>query len=103
MNIKVFNASNFGVPQNRERVFIIGTKIFTKDIYPSGKKQVISTREAIGDLDFLDASEFSTSYQKPIGSEYQKVMRVDTNILFNHKVANHTKTVIDRFSYLNKG
>ena len=50
---KVLNASDYGVPQDRKRVFIIGFRddvINTPFIFPSKLNYKVTLREAIGDL-----------------------------------------------------
>lgn len=59
IKINVYNTSDFGLPQNRERVFI---RLFKKglswrDPIPSDK--VMTLRDAIGDLPSLEAGESS--------------------------------------------
>ncbi|MCE3040298.1 DNA cytosine methyltransferase [Helicobacter anatolicus] len=55
------NAADFGVPQNRERIFIVGCKksIGNKHfVFPSQKtKTKVSLREAIGDLPEIESGE----------------------------------------------
>ena len=52
VSAKVLNAKNYGVPQTRERLFIIG---YRKDLclqpsFPAPQNRAVSTREAISDL-----------------------------------------------------
>lgn len=63
----VVNASDYGVPQNRERVLFIGCRKdqeLIKDIPATidGSKKV-TTFEAISDLDFIGNGEEKTSYE----------------------------------------
>lgn len=57
VNYKLLKASNFGVPQHRERVIIIGNRIGVQNIFPepthgdtTGLKPFVSTQEAVGHL-----------------------------------------------------
>ncbi len=45
---KLLNAKHFGVPQNRERVFVIGHR--GKFEWPAGSKQLTTAGQALGDL-----------------------------------------------------
>jgi DNA (cytosine-5)-methyltransferase 1 len=105
----VLNAVWFGVPQVRERVFILGKKNGTEPLPPheyfNPPKDFVSVGEAISDLDFLEAGESSTVYEKEPESKYQTLMRGKTgkNDLRNHEAARHTKQVIDRFSVFKEG
>ena len=48
---KVLNARNYRVPQNRERVIIIGTKPSIEFEWPDNEIGEVSAQEAIGDLE----------------------------------------------------
>lgn len=53
----VLNAANFNVPQERRRVFIVGTsKGFTFN-FPKESEKIITIKEAIGDLPALKSGE----------------------------------------------
>lgn len=85
---KVLNAADFGVPQNRQRVFFVGIK--NKEFqFPKEKKNKVSTIEAIGDLE-----NCIDKYLIAPQTKYQKVMRKDNNELNNNEKTNHsTQTV----------
>ncbi|MDR1220674.1 MAG: DNA cytosine methyltransferase [Treponema sp.] len=56
---KLYNAADYGVPQTRERVFIVGA---SKDITPftpppPSREKYITVKEAIGDLETLPSDE----------------------------------------------
>ena len=84
----VVNSSNYGVPQNRERVLFIGCRKdqeLIKNI-PStiNEQEKVSIYEAISDLDFIGNGEERTDYETPkIMPEYehlQKIRNVDGSI-----------------------
>ena len=52
VSYKLLNASNYNVPQDRERVIIVGyhKKIGMSYEFPEGSKKFLSLRDAIGDL-----------------------------------------------------
>lgn len=124
---KTLQANDFGVPQNRKRVFFIGYKVkrISKNKYidlvvpPQFPKRNIerdvTVEEAIGDLDFLNAGHVSHNYSNlKTLSEYQiqsingrTPTIVGNNIkalqLYNHQASRHTEKVISRFSILNEG
>ncbi len=62
----VANASNYGVPQNRERVLFIGCRKDQKllsEIKPTvNENEKISVFEALYDLDFIDNNQFKKDY-----------------------------------------
>lgn len=98
------NASEYGVPQNRERVFLIGTAGDADGITaPMPVKRKTTVGEAISDLDFLDASEESSAYRKPPGTKYQKKMRDGCSVLRNHEAPRHSRKVMGRFAAILPG
>lgn len=122
VNIWELNAANYGVPQARERVFIVGNK-FEIDIPPppithyfphekeklNGKAinlaEVINVIDAIGDLPPLKAGEGEEKaiYTDSIDSEYQKFSRGENSILFNHVSMKHTLRVVQRYERIMNG
>lgn len=98
VNFKVLKASDYGVPQNRERVFFVGLR---KDIFgdrffefPEGSEtNSVSTEEALSDLPSLDNGENHEAYKTEPLNEFQKLMRKNNlnNILTNNEVTNHTE------------
>jgi DNA (cytosine-5)-methyltransferase 1 len=104
VKIEVLKASKFGVPQDRERVFVIGTRIGNGVLHPKpNTKEPITVIEAIGDLSFLESGEKSEKYKLPAKSNYQKLMRKNSKILLNHESSKHSEKVIERFSKLKQG
>ncbi len=109
----VLNAACYGVPQNRERIFIVGSKTL-KDIAPPpamhrlgkagrhpGKKlpPAVSVRSAILDLPIVKSSEGEEEmkYTLPATNDYQEWARGNQDIVFNHVAMKHTRRVIERF------
>lgn len=62
----VANSSNYGVPQNRERVLFIGCrndqKLINEIPYTVNTKSKVGAGEALYDLDFLNAGQNTVSY-----------------------------------------
>ena len=100
----MLSASDFGVPQNRRRVFLIGVAGSSKSPSfpkPQGKKTTVW--EAISDLDFLDAAESSTVYEKPPSTAYQRKVRTRSATLHNHESPRHSERVRSRFARIPVG
>lgn len=85
INIYTLNAADYGVPQKRKRVFIIGNQ-YNIDIEPppqthseDGKigKKWVSSFEAISDLGKPN-DKGKISYEKKCDCDYQKFMRINT-------------------------
>lgn len=101
--LNLLNASSFGVPQMRERIFLVGTLDKKMEIVVENEKaKVVSTREAIGDLGFLNAGESIDHYKWKPRTDYQKKMR-DSKTLHNHAASNHGNKVKKRFALIKPG
>lgn len=83
---KLLNAVNYGVPQNRERVFIIGIRNDLQKVwtFPELYSEKISLRDAISDLPPLKEDEKKTEYVSAPQTSYQKLMRGDNVKLTCH-------------------
>lgn len=84
---KTMVAAKFGVPQNRERVFIIGIR---KDLdlewsYPEGDcEEPLSIYQAISDLPPVGEGETVTEYTVEPMNDYQRLMRGDSQRITQH-------------------
>ena len=87
---KILNAADYGAPQIRERVIIIGSKLKSNFIYPEPThininktdtlfnrdlKPWLTLEDAIGDLPFIKSGESSVNYKNKPQNEFQKIMR----------------------------
>lgn len=102
VDVGILKASDFGVPQTRERTIFICCK--EKKIYlplPTVDKPV-SVREAIEDLAYLESNEgeFEQDYCTLPTSEYQRLMRKGSKKLYNHKASNHGKIAIEKLKLI---
>lgn len=79
VSYKVLNASDFGVPQNRERVFIVGIKSDQFKFPLAMSKETPTVKETIDDL---------------VGKE---------NTFHNHEPMKHTKRIVERFKTIKQG
>lgn len=87
---KILNAANYGVPQNRHRVFFVGMKKNAFE-FPMGKDYIVSTLEALGDLPSLEYQNESNEYICEPENEYQRKMRAKSTKVLNHQSTNHTE------------
>lgn len=123
---KVLNAIDYGVPQVRERVFFIATRLgipivpprptnapantraldtFLGNGGPGALKPYVTVWEAIGDLPPLAPGEEKTAYEVEPFTDYQKQAREDVprDGLRNHKVVKHRKYMVERFKRIPPG
>lgn len=90
---KLVNASDYGVPQNRQRVFFVGIKDVMFE-FPREKEFKVSTLDALSDLPLLDDLQEHQevySYVSEPMNEYQSLMRKSSDIIMNHNFTNHTE------------
>lgn len=104
----LFNAKDFGVPQSRERVFIIGCRQeFTlPNSFPTTTTPTV--KDAIADLpniedypELLEQHFVKAEYKK--SSEYADKLRSHSDFLSYSWRTKHTDKVIDRFSKVAPG
>lgn len=100
--VKVLNAKDYGVPQSRERVFIIGMRKNQFDFENVKKSTLNNVDDAISDLFFLESGEgeFFQNYCLPTKSEYQAEMRLNSNGLFNHQATRHSQIALDKLKLI---
>ena len=106
VSYKLLTASDYGVPQSRQRVFFVGLK---EDVFefPNEKDFKVSSADAISDLpslDNLDIHQETYSYSSNQElTDYQKLMRKDSKMIFNHNFTNHTEQTKDVISMIKDG
>lgn len=108
VEFKVLMASDYGVPQNRQRVIMIGIR---KDLgllpeFPHKTyERPLTVWQAISDLPQIKASEGveQMSYETQCQNTYQQFMRRKSEKVYNHIAMRHTKRLIDRFMVIKAG
>lgn len=122
---KVLTAADFGVPQIRRRVFFLGIRNdlsntpllypkpthIPKDLFSvkNSMKKYITVGEAISDLPESVVESIGTDigdglpYASKPKSDYQKIMRKNSTIVFNHHTKRLLDTRMERISILAEG
>lgn len=98
-------AADYGVPQNRHRVFFIGMKK-GKFSFPEKKQKIITSKDAISDLlplNIDDGLDEMHVYACAPQNAYQKKMRGNQNMVANHQITVHTQKTIDIISMVPDG
>lgn len=80
---KVLNAVNFGVPQERRRIFIVGTLGENNFEYPQEINKIVTVKDAIDDLPKLENGE--------------------TSEIPNHTAMKHSAQMLEKMSYVSDG
>ena len=98
----VLTASDFGVPQSRQRAVFICSKSKKISLPKPTVKKPVTVRDAIYDLAYLDSGEgeFEQKYTTEAMSRYQKEMRKNSNMLYNHKASNHAEVAIKKLKMI---
>lgn len=101
----VLNAADFGVPQNRRRAFILGKLDGDSLQLPVGNVKRVTINEAIGDLAFLESGEGreQQAYKYEPDSEYQRRIRDNMTVLYNHVSTKHSREAIDKLKMIPVG
>lgn len=107
----VLQAADFGVPQYRERVVVIGcldSNKIPREIVGTfkGEENWIKVKDVFGDLPDVEAGEGKNElvdYKCEPISEYQKYIREGSEGVTNHVAMKHTQRLINRFSQIPQG
>ena len=105
---KVLCAKDYGVPQSRERVIIIGIRK-DLDIEPTHPAPYpitpVSVDMAISDLPLIHSGEGAEqmAYTQEPTNDYQRLMRDGSTMVSNHAAMKHTQRLVDRFAAIKQG
>ena len=102
VSYRILNAADYGVPQNRNRVFFVGTKASNFE-FPEPFDYKVTTKEAIGDLPELLGTDIKKEYTMIPQSEYAKKMRGSATVLLNHEGTNHSAQTVEIISMIKDG
>lgn len=80
---RVLNSVEYGVPQERSRIFIVGTKDNLIFQYPKTTKRVVTIKDAIGDLPVLESGQKTND---PL-----------------HCAMNHSQQMLEKMKYVGDG
>lgn len=115
---KVLFAADYGVPQMRKRLIIIGAKSGRLPQFPEptnfkvGDGQIdllgaqtpyVTCGDAIGDLPLINQGETVTKYDKQPKTAFQKLMRGSSKELYNHVASKHRQETMDYYGLLPPG
>lgn len=112
MNVKVLYAPDYGIPQIRKRAIFVGLLNSPEAfVYPEpilDEDHYITCEQAIGDLPSLEGdNDYNVNtvrqYNQSPKTGYQKKMRKNCNILYNHTPTKHIKKTIDHIKLVPDG
>lgn len=96
VSIEKLNSADFGVPQNRKRVFFFGLKNQHFELEKMHALSTVTCKDAISDLPDFDLDN-GADYVNEALSSYQKELRRGSSGVWNHILTNHsdqTKEII---------
>ena len=111
---RLLNAADYGVPQVRKRVFVVGTKPGCLFRFPqpthsgrgdgtAGLPPHLTVADAIGDLPAIASGESSDEYATGPQNEYQAKMRARSTRLMDHKSPCHESKLLALIASLPDG
>lgn len=105
-NYDVLYASDYGVPQHRNRFFIVGNRKNILFNFPEKEDSIITVGDAINDLPLLDngSNIYELPYREDVSpSAYAQKMRGDSVMSIQNFVSKSLDYVLERYSYIKPG
>lgn len=114
-DVAVLEASHFGVPQTRKRIFFVGNRVgrpigFLQELAQSNSpfSTTVTVRKAIDDLPILPCGNsidpLTYVKNKADATEYQRSMRLKSGMeVYNNCVSMNNKLVRERYRYIKQG
>ena len=109
----VLDASSFGVPQVRKRVFFIGNRVnrpldFLHDLAKKSVSSPVTVRQAIDDLPLIQSANSTDpipySKNQVDTTTYQGSMRLgNVKVVFNNYVSRNNAIVLERYKHIRQG
>jgi DNA (cytosine-5)-methyltransferase 1 len=101
----VLNAVDFGVPQRRSRLFLVGTRCGVRVRQPCPHRHRPTVADAISDLPRLEsgATKNWMEYACPPQSRYARQMRGQLTRSANHLVTRNQPIILKRYSFVPQG
>lgn len=100
-------ANDYGVPQRRNRCFIVGNRVGVDFKFPASMGTKVTVKDAIDDLpilksgDNIDRAPYRQSFDKC--SDYARLMRTHSSESTQNKVSLNNELVLKRYSYIKQG
>lgn len=101
----VLTASDYGVPQNRNRFFMVGNRLNIDFQFPEKQLNIVTVRNAIEDLPKLKNGDFIDymDYKDIKLNKYTKLMRTDCNKSSQNYVSKNQNYVLERYKHIKPG
>lgn len=103
----VLYASDYGVPQHRNRFFMVGNRKGIQFEFPEKHAESVSVNEAISDLPCLENGQSSAELEYQLDLEsvspYARKMRAQSDAATQNFVTRNKDYVIERYKYIRQG
>ncbi|GHE49573.1 DNA cytosine methyltransferase [Sphingobacterium griseoflavum] len=104
---KVLVASDYGVPQDRNRFIMVGNRVGIDFEFPEKRTKKVTVGEAIADLPKLaNGDQFNKlpyTLELSDSSDYSKIMRGKQDFATQNFVSRNQSYVLDRYKYIGQG
>src|SRR5699024_1776208 len=104
-NHAILNAVDFGVPQIRNRVFIVGSMHGLSFKFPKPSHQKVTVNDAISDLPSLKpgANFHEMDYRTKSLTNYQRKIKFKSKKAVNNLVSANNALVVSRYKHIPQG
>ena len=101
----VLTASDYGVPQNRNRFFMIGNRVGINFTFPEKHSSIITVKDAIKDLPKLNNGDSFEllNYRRVKTNSYIQMMRGESVKAPQNFVSKNKEYVIERYKHIKPG
>lgn len=103
VDYKLLNASDFGVPQIRKRVFIVGNRLSSVEFFDKLKKlKKVTVKDAISELYPLE-KRGEKKLNGKLSNDYIKYLRKKNSIVLNHDIVYPANSTIEKIKHVKQG
>ena len=102
----VLYASDYGVPQHRNRFFMVGNRIGKDFCFPAKQSKIVTVEDAISDLPNIGNGEKHEDlpYKENVYlSDYARLMRKESGSSTQNYVSKNTDYVLNRYKFIKQG
>jgi len=109
LKFKILDAVNYGVPQHRDRVILVGFKgknnfEYPKPTHGQGLKPFVTLKDAIGDLPAIKSAQGSTRYLHAANNEFLRYVRAHADpVLTEHNAPKNGAHLVKIMETLKEG
>ena len=105
-NYDILYASDYGVPQHRNRFFLVGNRSGIRFEFPKKFDYMVTVDDAISDLPNLENGQMSDSLpykSNMINNDYVRMIRQNSKESLQNYVSRNTDYVLERYKYIKQG